>query len=422
MVPIKTVELGEAGLAGLRLVTDKLNRRAERHGMEKLVVTVIDEWSDHNEDTGFASPRYLVGIEGISPCIDGWVLAARIENNELIGTVVRVVPGNYADYDYTRYRTHDFGCEHCNTKRRRNDVFVLADRDGNMKVVGRNCLADFIRTGDAGSFAEWAEWMDKLGALNESDFANTAYDDGFGEGVGRPITGLDRYLTATAMITRRIGWMSRTGARDSYGAVATADNVNYFIYGRGTGYDTWVRENELSLNPADSESATKAIEWAKSLTPEKTAKSEYLYTIGKIATVGMVGDGLDGFAASIIRAYDKDCEWATEKAEKSAGRKERVFIGDADKKGQQDLGIVRIVRTHYFEGNYGITTIVGMEVDLPDGTVAPIVWFASGEKDFEVGTEYTLRAGIKDHKDDPKYGKQTVVTRAKLTELKAVTT
>jgi hypothetical protein len=289
-----------------------------------------------------------------------------------------------------------------------------------MQVVGRNCLADFIRTGDAGSFAEWAEWCDTLASYDESTCIDLAYSEGFGEGKGRPVEQLGRFLTVTAMITRRMGWMSRTGARDCEGAVCTADNVNYFLYGRGSGHERWVRENELSLKPADLESVAPAVSWAMSLSAEKLAKSEYLYTIHRIATVGMVGEGLDGFAASIIRAYEKDCEWAAEKAENEAGRKERVFIGDADKKGQQDLGVVRIIRTHYFEGNYGVTTIVGMEVDLPDGTVAPIVWFASGEKDFEVGSKYTLRAGIKDHKDDPKYGKQTVVTRAKLTELNTI--
>ena len=77
--------------------------------------------------------------------------------------------------------------------------------------------------------------------------------------------------------------------------------------------------------------------------------------------------------------------------------------------------MVTIKGVHYSEGQFGVTTIVRMSADLPNGKVAPIVWFASGDREFEVGAQYHLRAGIKDCNDHPTYGKQSVVTRAKLT-------
>ena len=386
--------------------------------MEKLVVTILSTTDVYNENTGFASPRYLVSIEGKSPRIDGWVLAARIENNDLIGTVVRVVPGPHADCDYSSYRTHDFSCDHCNTKRRRNDVFVLVDCAGNRKVVGRNCLADFLRTGDAGSFAEWAEWCDTLGSLDESSCSDLAYDDGFGSGDGRPVVALGRYLTVTAMITRRMGWMSRTAARKCEGAVSTADNVNYFLYGRGSGHERWVRENELSLGNNDADVAGRAIEWAKALTSEKIGQSEYLHTIHRIATVGVMGAGLDGFAASIIRAYEKDCEWAAEREENDK-RPERDWIGIVGER-LRDLP-VRVLRVNYCDTPYGVSTLVVMEMDLPGNYVAPLVWFASGEKDYDEGADYVMTATVKGHDDCDKYGKQTKVNRAKLVKRETVT-
>jgi len=144
LVTIKTVELGDAGRNGLMTIVDKLNKRADRHGMNKLVVTVKRTFKVRNEETGVDENRHDVEIDGHAPCIDGWHLAAVLSRNDCIGILVKTVPGKFADCDYSEYRDHDFSCDHCGFNRRRNDVFVLV-KDGKQQVVGRNCLADFLR-------------------------------------------------------------------------------------------------------------------------------------------------------------------------------------------------------------------------------------------------------------------------------------
>jgi hypothetical protein len=418
MVTLATVTVGDAGLAGLRLKTDKLNKRAKRHGMNLLTVTVVSTETLVNDRTGLEYDSHTVEINGRAPCINGYWLAARLENNELIGTVVRVVPGKFADDDYSAYRNHDFGCDHCNSRRRRNDVFVLRrDDNGSTKVVGRNCLADYIRSEDAEDFARYAEFCESAAGWNDSSCADEAFDDGYGERDGGRVFKLNQFLTAVAVCTRRLGWISRTAVKGDPGLSATADDASYLLCGRGHRHEKFVRNNELYASDGDKERADNAIKWAAALTPAETAKSEYLDTIARIATAGATDNKLAGYAASIIRAYDKAREWETERKEKAAGRKERVFIGDAGRKGQQDLGRVRVMRLRSIETDYGVSTIIAMEADMPNGAIAPITWFASGDKvdKYEEGAEYTLRAGIKGHDDDPKWGKQTKVTRAKLT-------
>jgi len=421
MLTIATVTLGEAGLTGLRAKVDKLNRRAVRYGMDQLVVTVTREFTVENKRTGCDDPRYDVQIEGCAPCIEGWHLAARLENNDTIGIVVRIVPGKFADLDYSGYRNHDFSCDHCETKRRRNDVFVLADDDGCRKVVGRNCLADYLRCEDARAFVEYAEWCELAAGWTDESLADEAYEEGFGEKGGRPAVALDQFLSIVSCCTRRLGWTSRSASYGDPGSTATADDAYFVIFGRGKFHEDFIRENELHVSDGDKDTAAKATEWVQTV---DSSTSEYLDTIRRIGIAGMTDDKLAGYAASIIRAYQKDCEWAAERAEKAAGRKERVYIGDASKKGQQDLGRVRVVRLRSIETEYGVSTIVAMEADMPDGSIAPITWFATGDKvdKYEEGKEYTLRAGVKDHNDDPKWGKQTKVTRARLTALKTVTT
>lgn len=416
-VTIATVNVGEAGLAGLRFKVDKLNKRAKRHGMVEVTLTIDPAEPVVDPDTGYSNPRYDVTINGCEPCINGWYLAARVEFNDTVGTVVHVVPGRFADCDYSAYRENTGYCDHCNTLRRRNDVFVLArpanDADGQtcaveFKVVGRNCLADFIRSGDADSFARYAEFADESAKWNDADLSECAYEEGFGGRGGEPVVCLERFLSVVRCCTRRMGWTSRTAARE-YGGQATCDDAFYVLFGRrNKHWHDFIERNDLECNPKDTDIAVAAIEWAKSIQP---GDNEYKATINTIATAGQTDGKLAGYAASIIRAYEKDQEWAAERAEKEGQRKEKDYIGEEGKRFRGE--VVTVKGIHFFEGNYGVTTIVRMEAEVGD-KIAPIVWFASGERDYDVDTKYKLDATVKGHDDDPKYGKQTKVNRCKL--------
>ena len=421
-ITLRRVTLFEGGLTGLRLLTEKLNKRSERHGMERVDVTVVAEHgfvplhAGRNKDGkrtygfGISVPLYDVEIDGCAPRINGWALACRVEFNDIIGQVVRIAPGRPDDGSYVAYRDIGPICEHCNTNRRRGDIFVLEHSDGSRKIVGRNCLADFLRTGDADTFAAYAEWCDRIAQWGDDDFAGECESEGWGYG-GRisPTITLDKFLTVVSMLTRRLGWVSRTEARDNPGKSATAGDAGFYLYGRGKAHKEWIEDNELYIEAKDSDIAAKAIAWVQSVEP---GTSEYLHTIVKIGKAGLVDRSIDGYAASIIRAWQKDCEFQSERAAKAKGAKTKVFIGSKGERMRDQR--VRVVRLHPYTTDFGVKTIVAMEADMPDGSVAPITWFASGEQDFDVDCEYNMTATIKDHKDDDRYGKQTIVQRAKL--------
>lgn len=404
------IEVGHKGLFALNDKIEKLNRRARKLGLTEVSVRIMREFTVIDEHTGYEYDRFDIEIEGVAPCINGWSLAARIENNPTIGTVVRVVPGRFEDDDYSKYRNHDFSCDHCNTKRRRNDVFVLKNSEGFERVIGRNCLADYLRTEDAEAFARFAEFVDQFGLLTDEGLCGDADEMGYGSHGHRPNLPLVRYLATVRCCTRRIGWTSRSAAYDDLGRTATADDAYYVIFGSGAGHQKFIKKNELYVNKKDYEIAEQAVRWAAALT---NCKSEYLDTISRIAKAGETDEKLSGYAASIVRAWEKDQEWKKEREEKAKGRKEKDYIGKIGK--AQDIGVVTIKGTHFFETDFGVKTIVRMEAELPDNKVAPIVWFATGEQDYDEGDRYFLRAGVKEQTEHEKYGKQTVVARAKLT-------
>jgi hypothetical protein len=420
VVTLATVELMEAGLSNLRDKVVKLNKRAARHGMVPLVMTVLStETIERPVTVGgivrmVPDVRHTVEINGCEPCINGWALAANIEFNDTIGNVVRIAPGRDDDGSYIAYRTVGPVCEHCNSRRRRNDVFVLEHRDGRRKIVGRNCLADYVRSGDAAALAAWAEMMDCVRlAGGDADPDELGRDD-YSRDRGNPVMPLEPYLRIVAVVKRKFGWMGRTAARDSFDGTATADDANYVIYGRGRGHDAWVAENELFAHEEDADYVGNAIEWAKTLCDDD---NEYRNIIGRIAAAGCVDmRKLDGYAASILIAYDKNREREIEYAARAAGAKNKDWFGC---EGKREKGIpVKCVGLHSFEGHYGVTTIVRLE-HYPDGADgadrACLVWFASGDKynDWDVDAEYTIDATIKGHDDHDKYGKQTKINRVK---------
>jgi hypothetical protein len=417
---VATVKLFERGLSALRVKVAKLNKRAARHGMVPLELRIVSAVpTERKIDRAGAKmmvvPDVLTEVEivGCEPCINGYSLLAKIEFNDLIGNVVRIAPGTDDDGSFERYRTVGPVCEHCNSNRKRNDIFVIADEAGRRKLVGRNCLADYVRDGDANTIAVWAEFADQLSPAALTDDDGDADWRAYTGDCGNPTMHLGGYLRIVALVKRKFGWMGRTAARASFDGIATADDAARYIYGRGRAYDRWVSENELYVNDDDADYADRAIAWAAGL--DSTGKSEYIDVISKIARAGYVDmRKLDGYAASILVAYDKDRAREIERKERAAGAKNKVWYGE---EGKRSKGIsVKCIGRNSWEGQYGVTTLVRFEHYPNDTDKAVLVWFASGDRynDWKPEAEYTVDAMIKDHDDHDKYGKQTKINRVKV--------
>jgi len=415
VMTLATVSVFERGLSALRVKVEKLNKRAARHGMVPLELRILSaEPTEREVGNGRSVPDVLTTVEiaGCEPCINGYRIIAKVEFNDLVGNVVRVAPGNDDDGSFEQYRTIGPVCEHCNSRRRRNDVYVLAGPDGSRKIVGRNCLADYVRDGDAAALAAWAEFADQLrDATCDGDPEDDDWREYTGDR-GNPNMHLGAYLRVVALVKRRFGWMGRTAARDSFDGIATADDAARFIYGRGRAHDAWVSDNELYICEDDGDYADRAIAWAAGL--DSAGKSEYIDVISKIARAGYVDmRKLDGYAASILIAYDKACEREIERKEREAGAKNKVWYGE-EKKRERSVR-VKCVGLNSWEGQYGVTTLVRFEHYPNDEDKAVLVWFASGDKynDWDLEEEYTVDFTCKGHDNHDKYGKQTKINRVK---------
>jgi len=394
---IATANVFELGLQALQEEVAKLNKRASKHGLTPIELKVEHKPFIPVFYGRFLPQRdlYVVTIVGDAPVIDGWRLVARVEFNDTIGPVVRLVPGQEDDGSFSEYRKATPKCDHCNTARRRKDVFVL-EKEGRRKVVGRNCLADFLRCGTAETLVKMAELSDSARTAIEA--AETGDMDYFG-GTSIRTMRLESYLPVVAMLSSRIGWSSRT---KSVEGMATADLAYEYLFNNSSHTDKWIKENGLYANNQDRAIAESAIQWAKELDGD----NEYLHTIGKIARGGVVDfSGLDGYAASIIVAYKNHCEKEQKKAKENNSK---VFYGEEKKRYRGVL--VTCKGIHTFDGYYGPTTLVRFVAGN-----AVLVWFASGAKeyDWETDTEYTVDFTVKAHENNERFGKQTKINRVK---------
>lgn len=365
------------------------------------------------EPTGVVMTWWKVEVTGSTPSYNGWQFIATLEPLSLedgaVENLIQCVPGHVCPEAYRK----DVGrCDHCKAIRKRNQTFVLRHEDGSDKVVGRQCLKDFLGyNGDPHQMASWAESMAELGSL-----CGSAEDDewlGGGEGGGRDRAwDLKHFLTLTACRVRLFGWLGRGKARDEGGyRTPTADEVlrlltpPHHTAGKEEkqGWEKF-RDQHVETE-ADPQTAEAAIEWAKSIpSSEREGENNYLANVNLVARCGTASRKTAGVAASIIVAYQKATEKEIQRLQ-LASRPESNWVGEEGKRIQ--LITVKCERVIRNEGAYGLTGIHKMTDEVGND----LTWFASSSATWlKEGEMAHISASIKSH-GEYKGRKQTVLTR-----------
>lgn len=405
---IATGRMTDLGVARLREKLEKMNKRARRINRDEMILTVVQrEAILVKNPTGLDYTVWMndIEVDGELPCIEGWTCAARIEFTDA-GNLVHCAPG--VDNLDSKYRTIGPDCDHCNTSRRRNDILVLRHDDGRELCVGRNCVADFCRSGDGAALIYYAQnFSGDLCAECDGD-----YD--FRGGRVKTTETVKTVVSASSICIRKLGWVSGKTAYD-YRTGSTKNDVFNLLYPPYSmlarkDWMKWIENNELTVTAYDTDLADKAIEWAKSV---DSSKSDYLYNLSILAKSDYVHTDKFGYLVSLIPAYNKAMERETERADrrdKAAAKGEKVYYGSP--KVRSKAIKATCVGLNSFEGKFGVTTLVRFEA-CDNNSYSPLAWFASGDKteDFEVGNDYTFDAMIKGHNDHEKYGKQTLINR-----------
>lgn len=383
----------------------ELNKKANKLGVQPIVLNIDStetiKVTDPDTRIKYDKVFYFVSFTGETPKLAGWRLIAVVEPLETGENLVKIVPNEACPQVF---RTTDTHCDHCESRRQRKEVFVLGHDDGRFNQVGRNCIGDFLGGKSPDSILRCAEWGFEIDQL-----LREASDEEGWCGNRTPDTwNLDLFLQATAICVRKLGWLSRTKAREFDGAPATVANVlDLLCPPRNASaladWKKWVESNDLHVEDRDVELATAAATWAAAL---PTDAGDYLYNLGVATRREFVTRDTAGLVASVISAYqrhmDRQAELYTVRE-----KKVREHVGVVGKRQGFEKLTVKSMRG--FDSEYGVRTLVRFENE----TGSILIWWASGDPDWlEVDDVLDITATVKEH-GDYKGIPQTIVQRVK---------
>lgn len=443
---IKTVfEVASDELDYIKKKLEKLNRRAAKIGCAPIVLTILKEEEVHVEkvdDDGFkedvTKKVVTIDLRGEPPKIAGWTFVATVEPADVETgdepvNLINKMPGITYDVPVEYRHTSMFTCDHCHTKRQRNEIFVIRHENGDFKVVGRQCIKDFM-----GYHAN----PNELVRLAQ-DYANFVGEvrSGLGGGRDEPICKRDEFIFRAAYLVRKFGY-HRGGDYDEYGMMQQATKwatwetfwINYdyrkpetkrddpfygFFYNvdgttpvtfgmtRNPRYGKTMTESDYKETKEYYDAAMKYL-CEDLLAGEEDNLNDYLYNLKTIMNMRYISRKHAGYAASIIRVYQKHLGQEEERKK----REKSEFQGVVGQK--ITIPDVKLVDTHGFDSQYGWSELL----TFSDKQGNYYKWFTNtrAKLNLAVGDVVAIVATVKKH-DEYKGAKSTVVTRAKVTKV-----
>lgn len=398
-----------------------INKKADKLGKDRVEILEVGGETVEKRIPSTRGDRFeyteivWVSVSGETPMLDGWTFLAAYDYS--LGNdkaIIRMPAGLDEDQIPPEHRERGPVCDHCQTKRNRNNVYLLAHEDGRTLLVGSTCIADFLGSHgtDPEKVAAWATWIyAQIDGLQ-------AFEDGDHSGGTRTGFSLVDFLPRVAAHIRVDGWTSATAARDT-NRVSTADQTIGWWFASSQEKDKADPDWRESVRPTveDRRVASESIDWsiAKGESPDA---NNYLTNLAIIAEAGWVTFRLASYAASMVSSYLRDRDKLTRKQtlrEKIGANRPSEHVGEIKKRDTWDA---YIIRKSGFEGRYGWTTVLGLMTT--DGDV--LTWFASGDPSYKnsddepaVGDHVSITGTVKKH-DEYKGEAQTAVTRCKLTK------
>lgn len=384
-------------------IIERVNRRCKRNGLPLYTVTTevaeLRPVYDDELQNGWATVdgkrvparngvplpvlyfiEYLdVTVHGEVPRLGDWEPVAVITRDPEAGVITRPWPGTEADLSALRGRA-DTGCDHCGKDRARIDTFAVRNTvTGELRQVGRNCLAAF--TGIVLNLAA-ATWTDSAtGGMEE------LCSGGGSEGDQRTSVAYLMQFGVVAM--QMFGWRSRKDAQYDRTVTATSDVVRSALFGRDPGSRKLREAMHGAIDAQVTERAAAVIDYAKTMDREDT--SEYATNVAALARCNTIATRNIGMLVSAVSALAKEEERRIRKAK--AG--ESTWQGEVDKR-QVFAGLT--VTSVYVTSNY---TGMGTKdiVKFVDDAGNRFTWFASGNTGLEVGQRVDVTGTVKKHSE-----------------------
>lgn len=318
-------------------------------------------------------------VSGEAPRIAGWDFLARVE---LLGeeNLIHRVPGVSKELE-DRFRAHDGFCDHCNSARRRNDVFVLAN-DEKQIAVGRQCLREFLGIDDPKSIVARAQFFEDLKDLSDEDSLDSLGSWNYVD--------LREVLVLAAANIRLKGYVSKA-KQDQTGEPTTGQVVSWGL----SGVPAYIVKE---VTKEDRDWAEKTVNFFRR---DNSFGNEYMDNIRVLMKQDIIKkDHIALISSAVITAQRE----LAQKAEV----KESNFVGEV--KGRlKDVSLLLEKIIYLGSGSFGPSYLHL----LKDSDGNAFSWITGNKVQKAEGTNIKVDATVKEHKIY-KGTKQTVLTRTKV--------
>jgi hypothetical protein len=360
---------------------EKLAKKARKNGNPDITYSFGEIVSREVEtEYGKRLIEYIeITVSGDAPRISGWDFLARVE---LLGeeNLVHRVPGTSKDLE-DRFRTHNGFCDHCNSARRRNDVFVLAN-DEKQIAVGRQCLREFLGIDDPKMIVARAQFFEDLKAMSDEDDLSRLGSWNYVD--------LHQVLVLAASNIRLKGYVSKA-KQEQTGEPTTGQAVAWGMSGVPAYVVKEVTEEDRSW-------AEKTVNFFRRETP---FDNEYMDNIRVLMKQDIIKKDHINIVSSAVITVQRELA-------PKAPTKESNFVGEV--KGRlKGLSLLLEKIIYLGSGSFGPTYLHL----LKDADGNAFSWITGNKAQEAEGTTLIVDATVKEHKLY-KGTKQTVLTRAKV--------
>lgn len=332
-----------------------------------------------------------ITIIGSRISFNGWKLAACVEHAEE-GNIIRKAPG--ITREFNEYRDCRARCDHCHTIRRRNQTFIVVHDDGSVKLVGSDCLSDFMGGQDAQWLAQMAEWHLSVGEL----CAGSEDAGFFGEGGSKALVYVPMFLNYCALATRLYGFVTSKRAKEDFSghSQATADIAAEYAWP-----PKHATERPPKLEQIDLDRALAARAHVLDTLGSKPADSlsDFEHNLLTVCKCEGVQDRNLGILAYVIEYHAR----AIESARVQAAKGPETHFGTV---GARLTAKLTYLKSSGFDTQYGHMYVHNFEG--PDNS--RLIWKTGTGLDYAPGTACEAKLTVKAH-DLWNEHKQTKVSR-----------
>lgn len=368
---------------------EAVNKKAAKLGVELFSYSVrhFMKPAEKREERlrGVEYPFVEISIEG--PKVEvpgGWKLAGRVDFEEGL-ILVNSRPGAELP---ARYRNASPMCEHCNSDRRRNAVYVF-ELDGAYKQVGRSCLRDYL--GHDPARVLWA-------ASSYSKIFDEIDEENRGGSWGEPMIGVLELLEAASFVIGKHGFVSRKMMNENperWGSSSASLVLDYL-------FPQPRSELVYEPEPADKVKAEAVLEMVKGW-EGKADPSDYEYNCVELCSSGSVRLKRAGLLVSLIAVWNR--------ANEARVDREKLVNAHVGAVGERRGFKAKFLGVASFPSDFGVFYVARFASD--EGMLVYKGGSPFWADEIKAGDEIEFVGSIKEH-GEYKEMKQSIVARCKL--------